>query len=173
MSQKSKASALANATKRLHANQATAKYKDDQEELMLYLRRHYGIKDIPRNVIQKISKVNAGEYETLDAAINSNTLLDMFTYYEAELENLYEYNLSKGREFNQAGRLSYELSYILNRYNEYINDIKQKEMMEYNATVAQTALVDEAVLKALQQVEIVKKVDELDMSYFIDDDDED
>lgn len=112
----------------------------DRNHLFKWLQKKYDLVVMPTCVFTKFEAIFKGEYKGMSAPLSPEDLLDMWERKWTELNSLYNYNIGKGKEIDNLGRLNYDTAVILSKstsyfkwkQNQVITDIKKKEIQLEN-----------------------------------------
>ena len=111
------------------AKTTKAEYQEIQEQkqkLIHFIERRYKITtNLTPRIISTINALNNGKYSKIpDKKISYEQLLNMFTFYERELDYAHNYMNRKGDE---AGLFFYDLTILLQKLSQYEYMISQSE----------------------------------------------
>jgi hypothetical protein len=96
----------------------TVKVKTDP--LNDYLLINYDVGSLSSRFWSIISDIGNGVYKHKKCKpIDCDMLLDMWKYYQNELNNINKWNKSKGNNIDGEGRANYDLAILMGKYNEY------------------------------------------------------
>jgi hypothetical protein len=111
-----------------------------RNHLYKWLQKKYELVVMPSSIFTKFEDVFKGRYKGMDRGVPPEDLLDMWKRKWADLNNLYAWNLSKGKEFDPDGRIHYDLAVILAKTTSYyewrenckMTELKRKEIESEN-----------------------------------------
>lgn len=122
--------------------------KATKEELFNYVMDMYDISYAPTYFYTRFEEVFDGEYKGLKKPVPPIDLLDMWKQKRNYLLKVYEQNKKKDKEIKGIGRVWYDLSILLSRYDSYLSWKEQQKL----------ALV-ETEQKKKEQIEFVEYKD--------------
>lgn len=133
------------------------------QELYDFLHSSYGVVVIPIPFKHKINKLLSGEAEGILKPIPIEHLLDMWKQRIKDLNKIYQYNISKGKELDKSSRLNYDLAVLINKYDAYL-DWNTREMIKSASFLSENSLLETTV----QKVNKYEKTDENEISELLD-----
>ena len=103
-----------------------------KNRLYKWLQKKYEQGVMPSFVFTKLEDVFKGKYKGMNRPVPPEDLLDMWKRKWHYLNDLYAYNLNKGKDMDMTGRISYDLAVILAKVNSYY---EWKEKLESDKQV--------------------------------------
>lgn len=103
--------------------------KDDKDRFLDFIFYKYGLEIIPSYILKKIRNINSGNYKDLKSGISYEDMLFLFKRESQNLAEIKSKNIAKGKKLSNDERLNYDLSVIVNRYDDYI---KEKNKNKYH-----------------------------------------
>ena len=104
-------------------------YKDLIYEFML---KNYNVKVIPNVVFQKLDAFYSGEFKGLSQPMKPEDLYFMWTKKIKYLNKIAVRNRQLGKKIEGVSRIKYDLSVLLNKYDDYL---KWKEQQKENKKI--------------------------------------
>lgn len=116
------------------------------DKLYKYLKYNYDTKVIKKVVFIKLERINSGNFQGLSEGITYEDLLIMFKSKQKFLNNVYRNNIKQGKNMDANQRILYDLSILVNKYDDYkkwkeqqrilqSNVLKEREIIEENKDV--------------------------------------
>ena len=141
--------------------------KANQSSLLKYLAERFGIQYFTSPFCLKLVSINEGTYRGLVSGIGYNQLLDMFKYYDKEIEQGVAYLKVKNPTVTREATLNYALGIVLGKLNDYQEVLDNTDDTSYGYELTdiydiKNQLADKA------RMESKKKT--IDISSFLDDD---
>jgi hypothetical protein len=110
-------------------NSITNRYNTDP--LNDYLLLNYDVASLSARFWTTINDIGNGAYKYKRCKpIDSNTLLDMWKLYKKDLDQIYAWNKSKGKDMTGESRIVYELSILMNKHGDYLKHISKMKAIE-------------------------------------------
>ena len=111
-----------------------------REMLNEYLIDHYDVATLSSYFWNVIAEIENGQYRKKRCKkINTSELLEMWTYYQQELDKIYKDNLKRGNEIIGEGRALYDLAIIMKNYERIKKGIaKEKVAIEETRRATKT-----------------------------------
>jgi len=102
----------------------------DRDRLTYWLYNNYNISVLPNLFFQKLLRINKGTFsDRISVPISCYDLLQIFKKMKTYLDKVNNNNERKGKKVDLSQRVNYDLSIVLNNYDEYIK-WKQKQKTE-------------------------------------------
>ncbi len=102
----------------------------DKDRLTYWLYDNYNISVLPNLFFQKLQRINKGTFsERISVPISCYDLLQIFKKMKTYLDKVNNNNERKGKIINLSQRVNYDLSIVINNYDDYIK-WKQKQKTE-------------------------------------------
>jgi len=105
----------------------------DKDNVYKFMLESYDIKIVPYQIFQKLSAIYNGTFVGMSVPIPPSHLLDMWKRKMHFLNKIYNKNKSTGKEFDKAHRVNYDLSVLINKYDDYLGWLKKQEILESEA----------------------------------------
>lgn len=102
----------------------------DKDDVYQFIIHNYDLVVIPSYTWTKINKIYTGELEGMSVGIPPAHLFDMWKRQIGFLNKTYSRNKTKGKEMNNAQRLNYDLSILINKYDSYLAWIESQKILE-------------------------------------------
>jgi len=102
----------------------------DKDRLTYWLYDNYNISVLPNLFFQKLLRINKGTFsDRVNVPISCYDLLQIFKKMKSYLDKVHNSNERKGKIINLSQRVNYDLSIVINNYDDYIK-WKQKQKTE-------------------------------------------
>jgi len=102
----------------------------DKDRLTYWLYDNYNISVLPSSFFIKLRDINKGTFnERVNVPISCYDLLQIFKKMKTYLDKVHNNNERKGKKIDLLQRVNYDLSIVLNNYDEYLK-WKQKQKTE-------------------------------------------
>ena len=127
----------------------TVKVKTDP--LNDYLRIHYGVNSFSSRFWSVINDIGKGIYKYKHCIpISCDMLLNMWTHYQNELNNINKRNRLKGNNIDGECRANYDLAILMGKHSEYMKLIAKREVEEAERQFKQkeSAKIDYSKIKS-------------------------
>lgn len=133
---------LAKAENSLSSKKKEINRAEFKELFIEYLKETYGLLELPKTLYTKIAQINSGNFKDFKIAIPYEDLLDMFKRKQSYLNKVYMNNVSKGKEMTPVQRISYDISVIVNKYEDYLKWKNKQKMLENDYSKVDEVKVD-------------------------------
>lgn len=118
----------------------TVFYKDFLNE---YLIDHYEVATFSNYFWNVISEIKNGKYRKKRCKkINMSEILEMWKYYQKELDKIYKENLKRGNEIFGEDRVLYDLAIIMKNYDKIKKGIAKNKAKAAEATKVDAPKID-------------------------------
>ena len=123
----------------------------DKEEVYRFILEAYGLTVIPTTVWQKISDIYAGTFKRMSAGIPPEHLLDMWKRKINTLNAIAAKNSASGKVMDSGQRLSYDLSVLVNKYDNYLKWLEKQKILRAeqdvnkNENIISESIVDDII----------------------------
>ena len=105
-----------------------------KETVYNFIRNKYNITVVPDNVFIRLKSIYEGTYKGMSEGIRPDILLDMWERKFNYLNKIYNKKKSEGKVFNNTiGRVFYDLSVLVNKYDSYKEFIEKQKIMASEA----------------------------------------
>lgn len=101
-----------------------------KNHLYTWLRKKYEIIVMPSYIFTRLESVFKGDYKGMDRSIPAEDLLDMWKRKWSDLNDLYGWNVKKGKSMDSIGRLLYDLAVILAKTTSYYSWKENQKITE-------------------------------------------
>lgn len=130
-----------------------------------YLKETYNVMELPKSLYSKLAQINSGNFKNYKIAIPYEDLLDMFKRKQNFLNKLYTTNVAKGKEMTAVQRISYDISVIIDKYEDYLQWKSRQKVFENEPINHNEIKIDYAKLKKSTE----NKENETDILSILDD----
>lgn len=102
-----------------------------KDEVNNFILENYNVNVVPHKVWIKLGNIYNGTYKNLSGVkIPPYHLLDMWERKIGILNNIAINNSIKGKIMNEEGRLLYDLSVLINKYDSYLKWLSKQKLLE-------------------------------------------
>lgn len=102
----------------------------DRDRLTYWLYENYNISVLPSLFFSKLQRINEGTFSNrVGVSISNYDLLQIFKKMKSYLDKINNKNERNGKTFEATQRINYDLSVVINNYDEYLK-WKQKQKTE-------------------------------------------
>lgn len=102
----------------------------DKDDLYKFIVNTYELSVVPPSIFHKLAAIYSGTYKGMTVKITPNELLDMWKRKLNYLNRIYDKKVSTGNTFEKAGRVNYDLSVLISKYDSYLEWKEQQEILE-------------------------------------------
>ncbi len=101
-----------------------------KDEIFLFIQQAYDITVVPTTVWHKLGYIYNGTFKGMSRGIPPEHLLDMWKQKINSLNRLAQRNTIKGKEMSIEQRIKYDLSVLINKYNNYLKWLEKQKILE-------------------------------------------
>lgn len=142
-------------------------YKDLIYDFML---KNYDLKVIPNIVFQKLDAFYSGQFKGLSQPIKPEELYEMWITKMNYLNKVNVRNMQLGKSIEGGSRIKYDLSILLNKYDDYLSwKKKQKTNKEVKKQLEKDIVKETKIKKAITNIHPTNISKEEDMDDILDD----
>lgn len=101
-----------------------------KEDLYDFIRNNYDITIVPSVIWIKLNNIYTGNLEGMSRGIPINHLLDMWKKKINMLNNIASNNIKQGKKMSTTGRINYDLSILVNKYDSYLKWLEKQKIIQ-------------------------------------------
>ena len=143
-------------------------YKDDVCNLIL---EFYDLTVITSRIFEKLDAIYSGTFKGLSKGIPPHDLYDMWVRKKTYLLKTREINIAKGKVFSPEQQVIYDLSILVNRYDNYLKWKEQQNILAQKNETESKIIADITLHSSISNTNINKhnnKNDENDIDALLD-----
>lgn len=154
-----------------YAKDARDKTSDflDKDEVYKFILDTYDMTIVPANIFHKLAAIYSGSFKGMSINIPPCDLLDMWKRKINFLNKLYEKRKSTGNVMDKAGRVNYDLSVLINKYDSYLEWKEQQEILEKSSQQQSSQNIIEYSIVKMKSVDGTENNSNKEMSDLVDD----
>lgn len=140
-----------------------------KEEINQFILSEYDLTIIPSSVWQKLSNIYFGTFRGMSVGIPPDELIDMWRRKIDYLNRVANQNATKGKVMNPDQRINYDLSILINRYDDY-KKWKESQMILESDTryMSNNSSLDINIINEVS-MKVTDKSEEGEISELVDD----
>lgn len=106
-----------------------------KNEIYQFILDNYDLTIVPSTVWNKLNSIYKGNYKGMSVGIPPSHLLDMWKRKIIWLNNIARKNKIKGISMNGDQRIIYDLSILINKYDDYCRWLNNQKLKEHNKSI--------------------------------------
>ncbi len=101
-----------------------------KDKLFKWIQSNYDITVLPNRFFIKMNSIFDGSHKGLSKKIPPEDMLDMWKRKKKELDDINNYNIKKGKNIIDFGRIQYDLAILLDKYDSYLRWKEKQKILE-------------------------------------------
>ena len=140
-----------------------------KEEINQFILSEYDLTIIPSSVWQKLSNIYFGTFRGMSVGISPEELIDMWRRKIDFLNRVANQNVTKGKVMNLDQRINYDLSILINKYDDYKKWKESQKILESDTQyISNNSSLDTSIINEVSR-KVADKNEDSEMSDLVDD----
>lgn len=140
-----------------------------KEEINQFILSEYDLTIIPSSVWQKLSNIYFGTFRGMSVGIPPEELIDMWRRKIDYLNRVASQNVTKGKSMNIGQRINYDLSILVNKYDDYKKWKESQKILESDTQyISNNSSLDTSIINEVSR-KVTNKNEDSEISDLVDD----